>query len=528
MARTFRQSQATLHTWSGLLLGWVLFIVFLTGTAAYWRETLNRWMHPETPRVERPAEVLDHVQRFLDRKAPNAQSWFITLATPQSPGAYAFWAPKPDPDAPDGGRRRRSDTTVLIGADGAPVARETRGGDFFYRFHFDLHYMPVLWARWLVGIASMMMLVAILTGIVTHKKIFRDFFTLRRAKGQRSWLDGHNATAVLALPFHLMITYTGLVTLATLLMPAAVITDYGAQNRIFEAIFPRPPVVEPLGRATPMVPLAPIIRDAEHRFGGPAGYLEVAHPGDAAARITVTRASSATLSSHGASVSYDGTTGRMLWQSPPRGAAMTTYGAMIGIHAGRFGDTLLRWLYFLAGVAGTLMVATGLVLWTVKRREKLAAPDRPPFSFRVVERLNMVVVGGFPLACVAYLLANRLLPLGGAGRADREIAAMFIVWGVAALLAMILRPRVSWTLLLAATALALVSLPVLDLLALHPGLLAWLADGDWAMVGVEAVLLVLAIGFGWSARRVWRHSPPTRARRAARAAAPVRQTVPAE
>ena len=45
-----------------------------------------------------------------------------------------------------------------------------------------------------------------MSGIVTHKKIFRDFFTLRRAKGQRSWLDGHALVAVAALPYHLVIT----------------------------------------------------------------------------------------------------------------------------------------------------------------------------------------------------------------------------------------------------------------------------------------------------------------------------------
>src|SRR3546814_15120576 len=56
----------------------------------------------------------------------------------------------------------------------------------------------------------MFMLIAILSGIVTHKKIFADFFMLRFGKGQRSWLDAHNVAEVFALPFHLMITYTGL------------------------------------------------------------------------------------------------------------------------------------------------------------------------------------------------------------------------------------------------------------------------------------------------------------------------------
>src|SRR3546814_12943346 len=73
--------------------------------------------------------------------------------------------------------------------------------------------MPVVWGRWLAGVAAMFMLVAIVSGVITHKKIFVDFFTFRWGKGQRSWLDAHNALSVFGLPFHLMITYTGLVTL---------------------------------------------------------------------------------------------------------------------------------------------------------------------------------------------------------------------------------------------------------------------------------------------------------------------------
>ncbi|MDU7523532.1 MAG: PepSY-associated TM helix domain-containing protein, partial [Roseomonas mucosa] len=41
---------AWLHTWSGLLVGWVLFAVFLTGTAAYLRPEISYWMRPEIVR----------------------------------------------------------------------------------------------------------------------------------------------------------------------------------------------------------------------------------------------------------------------------------------------------------------------------------------------------------------------------------------------------------------------------------------------------------------------------------------------
>ena len=509
MSKGFRQSQATLHTWSGLLLGWVLFIIFVAGTAAYWREPLNRWMRPETPRVDRPIDALAGAQRFLAHTAPDAKTWYITLAGTDGPGTTVFWLPQPDPNA-KGERRRWRDTFALIGADGVPAARDTRGGDFFYRFHFDLHYMPVLWARWLVGFAAMMMLVAILTGIVTHKKIFKDFFTLRREKGQRSWLDGHNATAVLGLPFHLMITYTGLVTLATMLVPWATVANYADSTKLFTALFPTAGEVIRANRPAPLVDLAALVRDGEHRLGGPIGFIEVAEPGDAAARVTMTRASRASLSTYGTRVAYDGVTGRPIWRSPPPNGAVTTYGAMIGLHAGRFGDLTMRWLYFLCGLGGTVMVASGLILWTVKRREKLPDPLRPPLGFRIVERLNIAVIAGFPLGCSAFFLANRLLPLAAPDRAEREITMLFAAWGIAALAALGFKPVRGWSVLLAATAIGLVAVVACDLLVLRPGLVQWIAGADWPMVTVDAVLLVLATGFGWTTRRVVRHQPHVR------------------
>src|SRR3546814_20056371 len=75
------------------------------------------------------------------------------------------------------------------------------------------------------------------------------------------------------------------------------------------------------------------------------------------------------------------------------------------------------------------MVASGLILWTVKRRAKLSDPERPHLCFRLVEKLNIAAIAGLPFGMAAYFLANRLLPLGIAGRSDQENDTMFIAWG---------------------------------------------------------------------------------------------------
>lgn len=74
-------------------------------------------------------------------------------------------------------RARRGGTRVTIDSATGEVlqARETRGGSFLYRFHFELYGLPRIWARWIVGIATLLMLVAIISGVITHKNLQRLF-----------------------------------------------------------------------------------------------------------------------------------------------------------------------------------------------------------------------------------------------------------------------------------------------------------------------------------------------------------------
>lgn len=70
-----------------------------------------------------------------------------------------------------GEERRRGGEIYLDTQTGQEIkARETRGGAFLYRFHFELYGMPRIWGRWIVGIATLLMFVAIISGIITHKR----------------------------------------------------------------------------------------------------------------------------------------------------------------------------------------------------------------------------------------------------------------------------------------------------------------------------------------------------------------------
>jgi uncharacterized iron-regulated membrane protein len=135
---------------------------------------------------------------------------------------------------------------------GREVTTVTNGGRFFVDFHWtfnrvvpDLQGQHFQWTYMLSGFVGMAFLVCMITGLVVHKKIFRNFFTFRRdAKlAQTRWLDAHNVLGVLAWPFLFMIVLSGLAFYCYLYIPT------GMQ---MAARYPTPPRVVTAGGGGPV------------------------------------------------------------------------------------------------------------------------------------------------------------------------------------------------------------------------------------------------------------------------------------
>lgn len=492
-----RRSMAWIHTWLGLLAGWILFAIFLTGTASYFRPEITRWMQPEIAlqpvSPERAAQTaIAHMQAAF----PHDEQWTIYLPDDRTTATRIFTRARTNPD-PKASRPPRTPEIRLDPATGATLsARETRGGEHFYRFHFQLQ-IPHPWGRWLAGLCAMFMLTAIGSGVITHKRIFADFFTLRWRKGQRSWLDAHNVSAVLALPFHAMITYTGLITLVLMYMPWPIAANYAPPDAFTADAYGREIEMKASGRPAPLIDIAPLVREATAEWRGDrAGRIVVRNPNDSAATIAIVRSGADTLDARGQSITYSGADGHRLSASPAPGPAIETAGVMLGLHMGWFAGPVLRWSYFLLGLIGAAMVATGLMLWTAKRARPGAVPF---FGYRLVQRLNIGTIACLPAGMAAFLLANRLIPASLPGREDVEVSAMFWVWfGLAA--ASLMRPvRRAWIETLAVASAICVAVPVANALTTDRGLVQSIMAGDWLFVAVDLVMLSMAALLGFAA-----------------------------
>lgn len=553
-----RQSMSWLHTWASLILGWLLYAIFLTGTLSFFQSEISAWMKPEFHQSIPPATQQQQTQialNYLQQHHPDAGSWMIQLPNSrQNTTTVNIRKTGEDPRARRGGNR-----ITLDSATGEVLeARETRGGGFLYRFHFELYGLERNTARWIVGIATMFMLVAIISGIITHKKIFKDFFTFRSGKGQRSWLDAHNATAVLALPFHIMITFSGLLLLLFTLMPWGINQIYdsrqaflqdqrnhlittpeshtegnrgnrNAENAHNETRSERPmratgqnaegrgergnrnkaeekPLV-----AAPLADLTPILSYAQAQWGdNPIGSINIIAPNTDQAKIELQALYTESVAYRGvySSLEFNGVTGeavldqqRLNTPSLPTGI----YNTVTVLHEARGVDLAFRWLLFFSGILGTIMVATGLILWCVKRAPQQFKQGKKSLGYRVVEVTNIAAVIGLPLACAAYFYANRFIPAVLENRTNLEIRVFFIVWVLSLIHACFRQHKQAWLEQLILASIAFALLPIINFMTGGQALWAAIAHGQWVIASFDLAMWVFAVLFIFSFYKVKNH-----------------------
>jgi hypothetical protein len=184
-----------------------------------------------------------------------------------------------------------------------------------------------------------------------------------------------------------------------------------------EAFGGMPEVTAPAeGRATPL-PIAQLLDSARaHWHGRGSGRLHRVQPGGGQCgdRHPPTRRQAPVHRHPGRALQHGQR--HAAGETPPSGGATATRGVLYGLHLARFADWGLRALFFLSGLVGCLMVASGVVLWAVKERPRHAKSGRTGFGLRLVDALNIGTVAGLPIAFAAYFWGNRLLPLDIAER----------------------------------------------------------------------------------------------------------------
>lgn len=344
------------------------------------------------------------------------------------------------------------------------------------------------------------MLAALVSGIVIRKQVFKEFFLLR---WRRTWLHAHIMTGVFILPFVLIITYTGLVLTFLEVMPVATQLLYESPAKLWAdvGLLSNPPQANVPAALLPLKQLLPL---AEEQLGKDMiFFVQVKNPGDKEAVVTFIRRIDDRIAAVGDRASFNGVTGELLGTHTKWNPYVYAVRSLAGLHVARFGGYIVTWLYFLAGLISCIMIAAGLVFFTVKRRSRYAKSCQAvQYAYRTVEALNTAAVTGMLIACITYLWANRILPISMRERADAEISIFFGAWLIMLVHAFWRSPQRAWFEQLVIAAGLCLSLPIINGLTTKVGLLPSIARGDWMTASVDLTAMTLGILLAAAAWRV--------------------------
>ena len=546
MFQSFRHAATWVHTWFGLVLGFVLVVVFFFGSLSVFDREIDRWaipasrftpqpmpsfdtmLRPVFERIQPDKDSLDQARTLVDRPLPahwdNPSSW-VAYTTHRDPvlTMFASWD-TPHAKVPDSvfGHRTIDPRSGKV----FPDDQLKIGSGFFFPLHYNLTLEYDLTpngrdlGNWIVGFGGLVMLVALISGLVMHRKVFREFFTFRpRKSNQRSVLDLHNMTGVLALPFHFFFAFTGLLIVASTYFP---VSDtqleplHELHDRIEEQETGLPQTRA--GVAAPLASVDAMVAEAQRRWAakgmaGEVGSLDLTHVGDADGYVSIYRAGTDRIASVSEGIHFKASTGQVLREDPPQTAVGGVADFLTGLHLQHFRHWLLRWFYVLGGLMGTACIATGLIFFVEKRKKQHARLGGQ--GSRVVDALAVTTITGMLIATMSILIANRLLPevlpAGWPPRGNLEIHAFWTGWALAMLHAFARSAPVArgkrnpaWREQCWAVAAMAVAAVLLNWITTGDTLLRTIGAGSWPVAGVDLSLLATAIAAVFAARKLRR------------------------
>ena len=499
------------HGWSGIVLGLLLYAVVLTGMAAVFAEEIGAWSagHVTTRSAfERP---IDAPVRALVDRTPAEFRKDVDLFEIGDRNLGVFFhrhETKPSGEIVSRGVYYELDESGGVANELRGTGEEVfgpRNDDALSSFLVDTHvrlHVPDPWGLLLTGILGLAMLVAAVSGLLIHRHLFKDIFTLRRkANPVLVDRDRHSVAGTWSLPFAFILAFTGsfFSFFGTVGVPIVAMAAFGGdQQALSDAVFGNPGKPDPSARA--IGNLDRIAADAIARTGGAPTFMAIEHFGRADAAVTTFhRPKSGDIEP--VALLYRGASAAFEREKPSIGTLPSTGGTLVAImgplHFGNFAGVVSKAVWFGLGFAMCYVTLTGLRLWLVRRREG-------PRSFGWLERSVTVIGFGLPLALLASAVAFLVtMPLGSAvfWTPATFVAASLVT--IAAGAAMPSHGALDRLLQLSIGVL-LLALPAIRLVAGGPGWTAAIAAGVLSIVAVD---LTMALGGGWTLWRVQARRP---------------------
>ncbi|MEW5009395.1 MAG: PepSY-associated TM helix domain-containing protein [Cycloclasticus sp.] len=362
------------HSWLGISVGALMYLVCLTGSLAVFFEEFERWEQPHIEEYQQySAELINQsVGHALQRMQSLPESLYVVLPTDEVPRIHIS----------DGVQE------WFVNRDGSLSEPPVEGWTHMLKeLHNNLH-LPETVGLIIVASLGAMLCSLIISGLLAHPRLFKDAFKLRvGGKKHLEQVDIHNRLGVWGTPFFFIIGLTGaFFGLAGILISlSADISHNGDKEAVLNAVYGADPIVSDssatinyaraLAELKQQAATATPIYLHIHNINTDHQFLEIA--ATLPQRLIYSemyrfKASGEFINHQGLS---DGDVGRQLAYSVYR------------IHFGHFNGYISKILYAIMGLALTVLSASGINIWLNKRKQRSFLND-----------LWVAVVWGAPLA----------------------------------------------------------------------------------------------------------------------------------
>jgi uncharacterized iron-regulated membrane protein len=409
------------HGWSGIGLGLLLYAVIFTGMVAVFASEIGIWSAGQLGTRSAFERPIDDIVRGLGARTPAIYHEGADMFEVGDHGLGVFFHRH---ETATNGEQVSRGIFYSVEPDGRIEARPgtseevfgPRNDDALSHFLVDTHvrlHIPNPWGLLLTGILGLAMLVAAISGLLIHRHLLKDIFTLRTKSsavlGER---DRHSVAGTWSLPFAFVLAFTGsfFSFYGTIGVPIVAMAAFGGDVEAFsEKVFGNPGTPDP--RPAAIGNLDRIAADSIRRAGSPPTFVAIEHFGRADAEVT----SYHTARERGVepvALLYRGADAAFERAKPQVGTRPSAGGSLAAImsplHFGNFAGLVSKSVWFALGFAMCYVTLTGLRLWLARRQDGVR-------SLEWLDRSVAVVGFGLPFALVASAAAFLVsMPLGSA------------------------------------------------------------------------------------------------------------------
>lgn len=489
----------TVHTWSGLAAGLLLFIAFYAGAISVFEPALARWATP--PARVTPLAQAETLMAHTMAEHPQAKRQFtLHLGEAGDIPARLTWRLSREDPAQFG--------AALNEAGGVSVATLTDKG--LGQFIDDLHRSGGLstdahLGATLMGIVSAVYVLALFSGIViVLPTLVRDLFALRIGPNlKRMWMDAHNLVGIVSLPFHIVIAVTavGFGLHDEIYDALDYVVHRGEQQKISQLEAPNATIPRNPAPAVMLAPADLLTRLESYEPGFRPYAIEYRDAGTKGAAAMVWGRDERQMMRGRGYALMSAVTGEVVSTYYLPGH-QSGYGSLVSsffaLHFASFGGTPVKWGYVALGLGGAFLFYSGNLLWVESRRRRDAATGGAAGQRRVAGWMAAATVG----VCLGCVIGVSVAVVASKGLHGQVADIGAWRWGLyyAALLA-----GVGWAFargagragaeLLWAAAAVTAAIPLTSLLAwVWPGAGLWVwgeALGVDAAAAVAAALLAV-------------------------------------